>query len=118
MGQVITFDNSRRERLRLKLLRFARAFHPVVVETNSGLHPCSHIVCHERFVELRTEQGEIELFRYDQVIDAVPMMSMEQIAAKAGFHFMEEQPKSANVLAFPRLERNAQRAGQVVYLDA
>jgi hypothetical protein len=100
MGQVITFDDPRRDRLRFKLLGFARTFQPVVIETSTGLHPCTRIICHDRFVELVTELGEKEPFRFDQSIDATPMMPLEQMAAKANFQVVEEEPKSGSVIAF------------------
>ena len=99
MGQVITF--SRQERLRLKLKGFSRACHPVVVETTTGLHPCARIVCHDRVVELKTELGEIELFRYDHIIDVTPMMSLAQIANKANISIVEEVSTCGKVLPFP-----------------
>jgi len=44
MGQVIAFDDARRNCLRLKLLAYARDEQPVMVETTTGLHPCMRIV--------------------------------------------------------------------------
>ena len=104
MGQVIAFDNPRRDKLRLRLLRFAREQQPVVVETVSGLHPCRRLICHDRFVELVINPGEGELFRYDQVLEATPMVPMEQMAAVVNFQIVEREPRE-NVLAFVRQGR-------------
>ena len=88
-----------------EIARVSRACHPVVVETTTGLHPCARIVCHDGIVELKTELGEIELFRYDNIIDVSPMMSLAQIANKADFSVVEEE--SGKILPFPHAGNTA-----------
>ena len=89
MGQVIAFDDVRRDCLRLKLAAHARDRAPVMVETTTGLHPCTRIVCHDTHVELIDDHNEKEFFPYRYILGVCARLPLTLIAEKAQYEIQE-----------------------------
>ncbi|HWV42734.1 hypothetical protein [Pseudorhodoplanes sp.] len=110
MGQVIAFDDARRNCLRLKLLAYARDEQPVMVETTTGLHPCMRIVCHDTHVELIDDRNEKEFFPYRYVLSVCPRLPLALIAEKARYQ-IQESKDDRRIVPFAPPTRARRRSG-------
>ena len=98
MGQIISFADFRKEKLKAKLFKFSDSQYPVVVETKTSTISAMRVFCRDLFVVLVDKFGYQNTVNYNEITDVSPMLPVVDMIRQAGSMTDAQHDEPAHVV--------------------